>query len=48
MNEKGEVVETRDFTAQFKGINGLTEVQEHNCKLYVGSLDQKFIGVDEI
>ncbi|TMW87029.1 hypothetical protein EJD97_020513 [Solanum chilense] len=48
MNEKGEVVETRDFTAQFKGINGITEVQEHNCKLYVGSLDQKFIGVDEI
>ncbi|KAH0762673.1 hypothetical protein KY290_018746 [Solanum tuberosum] len=48
MNQLGEVVETRDFTAQYKSLNGITEVQEYNDKLYIGSLDQNFIGVDDV
>ncbi|PHT47751.1 hypothetical protein CQW23_11959 [Capsicum baccatum] len=45
INQLGEVVETRDFTDQYNSPNGISEVQEHNDKLYVGSLDQNFIGV---
>ncbi|KAL3374780.1 hypothetical protein AABB24_006335, partial [Solanum stoloniferum] len=48
MNQLGEVVETRDFTAQYKSLNGITEVQEYNGKLYIGYLDQNFIGVDDV
>ncbi|PHT88210.1 hypothetical protein T459_10316 [Capsicum annuum] len=42
LNQLGEVV------AQYPGINGITEVQEHDGKLYVGSLDDNFIGVDGV
>ncbi|TMW87030.1 hypothetical protein EJD97_020514 [Solanum chilense] len=48
INQSGEVVETRDFTAQYMSANGITEVQEYNDKLYIGSLDQNFIGVDGV
>ena len=48
INQLGEVVETRDFTAQYTSANGITEVQECNDKLYIGSLDQNFIGVDGV
>ncbi|MCD7468662.1 hypothetical protein HAX54_007054 [Datura stramonium] len=44
INQLGEVVETRDFTAQYNSPNGITEVQEQNDRLYIGSLDQNFIG----
>ncbi|CAN4088299.1 unnamed protein product [Withania somnifera] len=47
MNELGLVVETRDFTDQYRSLNGITEVQEYKGKLYIGSLDQPFVGVDE-
>ncbi|XP_006345201.1 protein STRICTOSIDINE SYNTHASE-LIKE 11-like [Solanum tuberosum] len=45
INRFGKVVETCNFTAQYKSPNGITEVQEYKGKLYVGSLDQNFIGV---
>ncbi|KAJ8553762.1 hypothetical protein K7X08_024440 [Anisodus acutangulus] len=45
INRFGKVVETRNFTDQFNTPNGITEVQEYNGKLHVGSLDQNFIGV---
>ncbi|XP_049367457.1 protein STRICTOSIDINE SYNTHASE-LIKE 10-like [Solanum verrucosum] len=48
MNQSGRVVETRDFTAQYTSPNGITEVHEYNDKLYIGSLDQNFIGVDDV
>nr|XP_004236089.1 protein STRICTOSIDINE SYNTHASE-LIKE 10-like [Solanum lycopersicum] len=48
INQSGKLVETRDFTAQYMSFNGITEVQEYNDKLYIGSLDQNFIGVDDV
>ncbi|XP_060206521.1 protein STRICTOSIDINE SYNTHASE-LIKE 11-like [Lycium barbarum] len=45
INQVGKVVEARNFTDQYNTPNGITEVQEHNGRLYVGCLDQNFIGV---
>ncbi|XP_059305981.1 protein STRICTOSIDINE SYNTHASE-LIKE 11-like isoform X2 [Lycium ferocissimum] len=45
INQFGKVMETRNFTDQYNTPNGITEVQEHNGRLYVGCLDQNFIGV---
>ncbi|XP_055825426.1 protein STRICTOSIDINE SYNTHASE-LIKE 11-like [Solanum dulcamara] len=46
INQLGKIVETRNFTAQYNDTPlGLTLVQEYKGKLYIGSLDQNFIGV---
>ncbi|XP_016567602.1 protein STRICTOSIDINE SYNTHASE-LIKE 10 [Capsicum annuum] len=46
LNQFGQVMETRDFTAQYMlSPAGISEVQEYKGKLYVGSLDQNFVGV---
>ncbi|PHT47750.1 hypothetical protein CQW23_11958 [Capsicum baccatum] len=46
LNQLGQVIETRDFTAQYiLSPAGISEVQEYKGKLYVGSLDQNFVGV---
>ncbi|KAJ8553761.1 hypothetical protein K7X08_024439 [Anisodus acutangulus] len=45
INKFGKIVETRNFTAQYDTPIGITSVQEYKCRLYVGSLDQNFIGV---
>jgi len=46
INQLGKVVETRNFTAQYNDTPlGITLVKEYKGKLYVGSLDQNFIGV---
>ncbi|KAG5618399.1 hypothetical protein H5410_018223 [Solanum commersonii] len=46
INQLGKVVKTRHFTAQCNDTPlGITLVKEYKGKLYVGSLDQNFIGV---
>ncbi|KAM3318901.1 protein STRICTOSIDINE SYNTHASE-LIKE 10 [Capsicum chacoense] len=46
LDQLGQVIETRDFTAQYRlSPAGISEVQEYKGKLYVGSLDQNFVGV---
>ncbi|KAK4735450.1 hypothetical protein R3W88_009711 [Solanum pinnatisectum] len=48
INRFGKVVETCNFTDQYNSPNGITEVQEYKGKLYVGSLDQNFVGVSRV